>query len=59
LPVAAGAVARAVVIRIEVEAPRVVVVVRVRKRRPVVAVRTGIVTRSLVAATGAGKEDTP
>ena len=43
--------------RIEVEFPRVVRVRRVERRRPVVAVRTLIAERSVVAVACGGKEN--
>ena len=56
-PEVAGAVAHAVVAQVEVEAPREVVVVRVRDGRPEVAVQIGTVERSPEAVAGAGEED--
>jgi len=47
-----------VIVRIEVEVPRIVRVVRVERRRPVVAVGTGIVEVAVVAVAGSGQEDT-
>ena len=58
LPVAAVvAVVRVVEARIEVRPISAAVAVRVRHGRPVVAVRTGTVERSPVAAAGTGEED--
>ena len=54
----AAVVARAVVARIEVEAPRVVVVARAWNGRPVEAVRTGKVERSPEAVAGARQKNT-
>ncbi len=59
MPVFAAEVAvRAVFARIEAEAPRAVVVARVRDGRPEVAVRTGSGERKPSTEAGAGKEDT-
>ena len=56
--VAVVVVVRVVVTRIEEEAPRVVVAVRVRNRRPIPAGRTGgIVERSPIAGAGAREKD--
>ena len=55
LPIVAVVDARVVEARTEVEAPCVAVVVRDRNRRPVPAVRTGLLERS--PAAGAGKKD--
>lgn len=45
-------------VRNEEEAARVAQAARVERRRPVAAVRTGIVERRTVAAAGSGQKDT-
>ena len=47
------------VTRIEVEAPRVVGIARIRHRGPVEAIRAGVVEAQVVAEAGRRKENTP
>jgi len=58
LPVVAVVVVEVVVVRIEVQVPRVVRVVLVERRRPIVAVGAHIVEVAVVAVTRRGKRNT-
>ena len=55
----AAAMDHAVVVRIEVEVPRVVRVVCVERTRPVVAVRANIVELVIPTVASSGQEETP
>ena len=59
LTIVAVVVVHVVVVRIEVEVPRVVRVVRVERTRPVVAVAASVVEAAIVAVASGGQEETP
>ena len=59
LTVVAVVVVHVVVVRIEVEVPRVVRVVRVERTRPIVAVRPNVVEIAIPTVARSGQEETP